>query len=163
MAARIGFLLFICVLPAMVAAIRPQTNPFLVQGRVYCDTCRAGFETPATTYISGAEVIVECRDRVNTDKVVYTKKGKTDSTGTYRIAVKEDHADQICNAKLVSSPQIGCDKAAPGREEARVILTRNNGIASDDRYANALGYMKDEAESGCAEVLQQYQMFDEEN
>ena len=26
---------------------------FVVQGRVFCDTCRAGFETPATTYIEG--------------------------------------------------------------------------------------------------------------
>lgn len=105
---------------------------------------------------------MECKDRV-TEKVVYTKKGMTDSTGTYKIFVNEDHADQICNAKLVSSPQNDCNQAAPGRDEARVILTRNNGIASDDRYANSLGYMKNEAESGCAEILRQYQMFDEEN
>lgn len=53
MAARVGLLLVLCVLPALVAAIRPQKNPFSVEGRVYCDTCRAGFETSATTYIPG--------------------------------------------------------------------------------------------------------------
>ena len=26
---------------------------FVVTGRVYCDPCRAGFETPASTYIAG--------------------------------------------------------------------------------------------------------------
>lgn len=33
-----------------VAAERPS---FIVQGRVYCDTCRAGFETSVTTYLAG--------------------------------------------------------------------------------------------------------------
>lgn len=146
----------------MVAAIRLHKNPFCVQGRVYCDACRAGFETSATTYIPGAEVIVECKDR-NTAEVMFSKKGVTDSTGTYKVFVNEDHEDHICNAKLVSSPQTNCQEAAPGRDEARVILTRNNGIASDDRFANSLGYMKTEADSGCAEILRQYQVFDEEN
>lgn len=47
------FLVVLCVVPAMVAAIRPNKNPFCVKGRVYCDPCRAGFETPATAYIAG--------------------------------------------------------------------------------------------------------------
>lgn len=107
--------------------------------------------------------MVECRDRLNPDNVVYTKKARTDSTGTYNILVNEDHTDQLCNTKLISSPQTDCNEAAPGRDEARVILTRNNGIASDKRFANSLGYMKNEAESGCTEILKQYQEFDEEN
>ncbi|XP_054798481.1 pollen-specific protein C13-like [Prosopis cineraria] len=162
MASGPALLFLLCVLPSMVAAIRLHKNPFCVQGRVYCDACRAGFETSVTTYIPGAEVIVECKDR-NTAEVMFSKKGVTDSTGTYKIFVNEDHEDHICNAKLVSSPQTNCQEAAPGRDEARVILTRNNGIASDDRFANSLGYMKTEADSGCAEILRQYQVFDEEN
>lgn len=53
MASRVALVLFMCVLPAMVAAIRPAKSPFCVKGRVFCDPCRAGFETSATTYIAG--------------------------------------------------------------------------------------------------------------
>jgi hypothetical protein len=28
-----------------------------VRGRVWCDTCQAGFETPASTYIAGTAPI----------------------------------------------------------------------------------------------------------
>ena len=31
-----------------------KAGGFVVTGRVYCDPCRAGFETPASTYIAGA-------------------------------------------------------------------------------------------------------------
>ena len=77
--------------------------------------------------------------------------------------VDEDHADQICSAKLVSSPHPQCKEVTPGRDEAVVILTRYNGIASDDRFANAMGFMSQEVASGCAEVLRQYEEFDNEN
>jgi len=53
MASRIAFLLFLCVLPAMVMAIRPAKNPFCLKGRVVCDSCRAGYETSAITHIAG--------------------------------------------------------------------------------------------------------------
>ncbi|OIV97903.1 hypothetical protein TanjilG_12660 [Lupinus angustifolius] len=161
MASKIALVLFICVLPAMVTAIRHEKNPFSVKGRVFCDPCRATFETSATTYIAGAEVILQCTDRV-TNEVVYTKKGFTDSTGTYMIDVNEDHKDQVCDAKLVNSNHPTCNEATPGRDQARVILTGYNGIASTERFANAMGYMTQEVASGCADVLRQYQEFDEE-
>ncbi|OIV96708.1 hypothetical protein TanjilG_09250 [Lupinus angustifolius] len=159
---RVALVLFMCVLPAMIAAIRPEKNPFSVKGRVFCDPCRATFETSATTYIAGAEVILQCTDRA-TNEVVYTKKGITDSTGTYIITVNEDHKDQVCNAKLVNSNHPTCNEAAPGRDAARVILTGYNGIASNNRFANAMGYMTREVASGCADVLKQYQEFDKED
>ncbi|KAJ4701295.1 Pollen-specific protein [Melia azedarach] len=108
--ARTLLLIALCILPALVSASRPTRNPFVVQGRVYCDTCRAGFETPATTYIAGAKVKVECKDR-KTAELLYSKEGKTDSTGTYKIFVTEDHEDQFCDAILVSSPQTDCKTA----------------------------------------------------
>ncbi|XP_038718602.1 protein DOWNSTREAM OF FLC-like [Tripterygium wilfordii] len=157
--ARALLLFALFVLPALVTAARPTRNPFAVEGCVYCDTCRAGFETPKTTYIAGATVRVECKDRKSLD-LVYSKQGKTDSTGTYKIFVTEDHADQICDAMVVHSPQHDCKTPAAGRDRARVVLTRNNGIASDNRFANAMGFVKDEAVSGCTELLQQYQEFD---
>ena len=44
------------ILPAIALAARDVAGikrGFVVQGRVFCDTCRAGFETPASTYIRG--------------------------------------------------------------------------------------------------------------
>lgn len=49
---RVLLLFALCVLPGLVSA-RTLGNPFHIQGRVYCDTCRCGFETTATTYIPG--------------------------------------------------------------------------------------------------------------
>uniref|UniRef100_A0A5B7B648 Putative pollen-specific protein n=1 Tax=Davidia involucrata TaxID=16924 RepID=A0A5B7B648_DAVIN len=158
--ARMILMLALCVLPALVSATRPVSSPFIVQGRVYCDTCRAGFETSETPYIPGAKVRLECKDR-NSQKLLYSVEGTTDSTGTYKIMVKEDHDDQLCDAVLVSSPLSDCASADPGRDRARVILTRNNGIVSDNRFANSMGFMKDQVMSGCTQLLQQYQEFDD--
>ncbi|CAL0319360.1 unnamed protein product [Lupinus luteus] len=159
---RLALVLFMCALPAMIAAIRPEKNPFSVTGRVFCDPCRATFETSATTYIAGAEVELQCTDRA-TNEVVYTQKGITDSTGTYAITVNEDHKDQVCNAKLVKSNHPTCNEATPGRDASRVILTGYNGIATNKRFANAMGYMTKEVASGCADVLKLYQQLDEDN
>jgi hypothetical protein len=46
------------ILPVMVAILfyvvaGTAAPDYLVQGRVYCDTCRAGFETNATEYMKG--------------------------------------------------------------------------------------------------------------
>ena len=158
--AKLMLLVALFVLPAIVTAIRPAANPMIVRGRVFCDPCRAGFETPATTYIRGAKVKLECKDK-DTMELLYNTEGKTDATGTYTIMVKEDHKDQICDAVLVSSPQTDCASAAPGRERARVILTRYNGIASDQRFANSMGFMKEQVLSGCSQLLKQYQEYDD--
>nr|XP_043636960.1 pollen-specific protein C13-like [Erigeron canadensis] len=144
--------LCLVVLPALISAGRPMSHPFVLQGRVYCDTCRAGFETSATTYIPGAMVRVECKDKQQ--KVLYTKDGTTDSTGTYYININEDHGDETCDVVLVSSPMGGCKTADPGRDRARVVLTSYNGIVSDNRFANAMGFMKDDIMSGCTTLLQ---------
>jgi hypothetical protein len=108
----------------------------------------------------GAKVKVECKDR-KTMKLVYSKEGTTDSTGKYNIYVDEDHQDQLCDAMLVSSPIHDCNKPSSGRDRARVILTNNNGIASNKRFANSIGFMKEEPMSGCTELLMQYQEMDD--
>ncbi|OAY23327.1 protein DOWNSTREAM OF FLC [Manihot esculenta] len=158
--ARTLLLLALVVLPALVSAARPARNPFELEGRVYCDTCRAGYETAKTTYIAGAKVRVECKDRKTMD-LVYSKEGTTDSTGTYKIYIDEDHQDQLCDAMLIRSPIKDCNSPSSGRDRARVILTGYNGIASNKRFANAMGFMKDEAISGCTELLRQYQEYEE--
>ncbi|PRQ21501.1 protein DOWNSTREAM OF FLC [Rosa rugosa] len=157
--AKLVMLFALCVLPALAVATRPMRTPFTVEGKVYCDACRFGYESSATTYIAGAKVRVECKDKL-TMALRYSKEGTTDSTGTYRITVAEDHEDQICDSILVSSPQKSCSEATPGRDRARVILTGYNGIASYNRLANAMGFMRTEAVSGCSQILKQMQELD---
>ncbi|MBA0808674.1 hypothetical protein Gohar_024392 [Gossypium harknessii] len=155
-------LLFIAlfVVPCLVSATRMVKNPLVVQGQVYCDHCRAGFETPKTRNMAGAKVKVVCSNR-KTGDVVYEKEGHTDSTGQYKIAVSEDHLDEICDAVLVKSSQPECAEMSPGRERARVVLTNFNGISSNTRFANAMGFMANTAEAGCAEVMKVYQEEDD--
>ncbi|KAL6984195.1 hypothetical protein U1Q18_017572 [Sarracenia purpurea var. burkii] len=114
------------------------------------------------TYQTGAKVRVECKDR-ETQTLLYSIDTTTDSTGTYKLAVKEDHEDQLCDAVLVSSPQSDCASADPGRDRARVILTRNNGIVSNNRFANAMGFMRDQPLSGCQQLLLQYELQESED
>ncbi|KAB2083598.1 hypothetical protein ERO13_A05G267800v2 [Gossypium hirsutum] len=155
-------LLFIAlfVVPCLVSATRMVKNPLVVQGQVYCDHCRAGFETPKTRNMAGAKVKVVCSNR-KTGDVVYEKEGHTDSTGQYKIAVSEDHLDEICDAVLVKSSQPECAEMSSGRERARVVLTNFNGISSNTRFANAMGFMANKAEAGCAEVMKVYQEEDD--
>ncbi|KAM1014027.1 hypothetical protein ACFX2C_044082 [Malus domestica] len=95
--AKLVLLFTLCVLPALAAAMRPMKTPFTVEGKVYCDTCRARYETKAITYIAGAKVKLECIDK-NNMALVYTKEWTTDSAGCYKIHVANDHLDQFCDA-----------------------------------------------------------------
>ncbi|KAG8474965.1 hypothetical protein CXB51_031678 [Gossypium anomalum] len=50
MATKLFLLLAICVLPVLVNA---NNKAFQIVGSVYCDACRAGFETSKCSYIHG--------------------------------------------------------------------------------------------------------------
>ncbi|XP_057969915.1 protein DOWNSTREAM OF FLC-like [Malania oleifera] len=154
--ARLLVFIAVVLLPAIVSATRPLATPFTVEGAVYCDTCRFGFETSASTPISGARVRIECKNR-DTMKLVYSVDGVTNAAGKYKIQVNEDHQEQLCDAVLVSSPQLNCAQVDPGRERARVILTGNNGMTSTRRYANAMGFVRDHPVAVCSELLKLYQ------
>ncbi|RRT66464.1 hypothetical protein B296_00011376, partial [Ensete ventricosum] len=171
-----AILALVFMLPAIALAARDVAGikrGFVVQGRVFCDTCRAGFETPASTYIRGegfaaprsrlsicAKVRVECRSRITGAKTC-SFDGTTDHTGTYNILVADGHDDhEICESVLVSSPEHGCKTVLHGRERARVFLGRNNGIASDTRFANSLGFIKDAPLSVCTQLLKTYEQYE---
>ncbi|XP_071701741.1 protein DOWNSTREAM OF FLC-like [Rutidosis leptorrhynchoides] len=141
----------LCLLPALSLA----DNPFRLQGRVYCDTCRAGFETSVTKYLAGAKVQVECMDR-STLQRRYTLSATTDSTGTYEMEVPTDHGDQKCECALVSSPDPTCAEPNIGRHRATVILTRENGMNKDTRFANAMGFLAKTPLPGCTELIKSY-------
>ncbi|KAB1998679.1 hypothetical protein ES319_D12G106300v1 [Gossypium barbadense] len=149
MATKLFLLLAICVLPVLVNA---NNKAFQIVGRVYCDACRAGFETSKCSYIHGARVEIKCFDRP-TLKLKYSIGAETDETGTYNIVVEDDHEDQICHATLVSSPIPSCRIVDPRRNKATAILTRSNGAISNLHYTNAMGFLQDTVADGCQELL----------
>ncbi|KAG0485159.1 hypothetical protein HPP92_009238 [Vanilla planifolia] len=155
-AASVAVVLVAVFLPETILGAR--TAPpvrFTVHGRVFCDTCRAGFETPATTYIEGAKIRVECRGTNGVKLCSYD--GMTDSSGTYNVLVADEHEHEICEVSLVSSPDQSCNAVVPGREKARVFLSHNNGISSDTRFANNLGFQKDTPLALCSDLMKMYQ------
>ncbi|KAL2893897.1 Pollen-specific protein C13 [Bienertia sinuspersici] len=163
MAKIAGILITLCVLQAisMAAAGRPEKNPYCVRGRVYCDPCRAGFETSASTYLHGAKVKLECRQR-QTQKVLYSAEATTDESGLYKIYVANDQKDNVCDTVLVSSPHSSCKLADPGRDRSRVVLTSFNGMVSNDRDANNMGFTMEHPMSYCGQLMKQYQLTDDE-
>ncbi|POO02824.1 Allergen Ole e 1, conserved site [Trema orientale] len=160
--ARLFVLFALCALPALVSAHLPTGRPFRLQGRVYCDTCRAGFETTATTYIAGAKVRVECLDR-ETLRLKYSLETQTDENGMYEIMVEDDHEDQMCECALVSSPIADCKVADPGRSRASALLTAYmNGVVNRKHIVNNMGFLKDQPLAGCQELLKKYLPTDED-
>lgn len=55
--AKVLLLIALCVLPALVSASRVLNNPLVVQGQVFCDRCRAGFETEKARNMGGKPFI----------------------------------------------------------------------------------------------------------
>ncbi|XP_051117922.1 pollen allergen Sal k 5.0101-like [Andrographis paniculata] len=161
--AKIVFVLFaLCVAPSIVTAKSKEDSPLLLKGRVYCDTCRCGYETSASTPLPRAVVGVECRSRKSSE-VTFRKEVVTDSTGHYQIFVHGDRGDDMCDALLVKSSDPECSTPNAGRDRARVILTRNNGMNSNTRFANAMGFLKNTALDSCQQILQQYQETESED
>ncbi|KAL4379836.1 hypothetical protein GQ457_02G009430 [Hibiscus cannabinus] len=149
MATKLFLLFAVCVLPVIVNANR---QPFRIVGKVYCDACRAGFETTKCSYIHGARVKIECKER-KTMRLKYSVGAVTDETGTYNIPVEDDHQDQICYVRLVSSPIKSCAVPDTRRNTATVILTRSNGAVSNIHPANTMGFLQDKPTAGCQELL----------
>jgi hypothetical protein len=101
-------------------------------------------------------VRVDCKSKT-TGANTCSFEGHTDRTGTYNILVADEHEHELCESILVSSPDKGCSNVVVGRERAPVFLTSNNGVASNIRLANALGFEKDVALPRCAQILKMYQ------
>ncbi|RRT66281.1 hypothetical protein B296_00030166 [Ensete ventricosum] len=146
----------LCLALAGVALAAPK---FVIQGRVYCDTCPCVLLgctlTSPDLHDEGATVKLECR-HYETDSIEHTAVGVTDGTGTYNIEVEDNHEEEICEVSLVKSPVPACSEVSGSRNRARVLVTGRNGLASDVRYANSLGFLKDEPLKECGLLLQQY-------
>ncbi|KAL3613410.1 hypothetical protein CASFOL_042673 [Castilleja foliolosa] len=156
MAELLVVLFALCVVPSIVTA-HFLPNPLLLQGSVYCDTCLCGFETVASRPLAGAVVRVECTKRDDTTELTYAKEVVTNSKGEYKMLVHQDRGNDVCDAMLVNSVDPECKTPNAGRDRARVILTTNNGMASNVRFANPLGFLKNTPLASCQEILQKYQ------
>lgn len=155
MAKLLLLLLAACFVPAIVTA-RFMTKPtFHVEGCVYCDTCRCGYETDASEYMEGATVKIVCHNKYS-GKETYSKEGLTDKNGRYTIDVDNDFGEDVCEAVLVKSSNPECATPNKGRDRATVILTSNNGMTSSTRYANNMGFLKNTMLSNCAQILEKY-------
>ncbi|KFK42186.1 hypothetical protein AALP_AA2G222600 [Arabis alpina] len=159
-------MVLLCILPAIaMAARRPRSigkNTLVVQGRTYCETCKFGFETPESSYfISGATVKLVCKNRKTMEKV-YTAETVSGKEGKYQFVVHEDHKDEMCDVMLVKSSDASCSKITEGREMSRVILNHYNGIASQIRHANNMGFEKDVSDVFCSELIKKYQVDEDE-
>ncbi|KAG2623813.1 hypothetical protein PVAP13_3KG081516 [Panicum virgatum] len=71
---------------AAVAVAGAGKPGFVVTGRVYCDNCRAGFETNVSHNIQGATVSMECR-HFETQKLHDKAEATTDAGGWYRMDI----------------------------------------------------------------------------
>uniref|UniRef100_A0A803ME28 Uncharacterized protein n=1 Tax=Chenopodium quinoa TaxID=63459 RepID=A0A803ME28_CHEQI len=147
MAKIVSVIALLCVLPAIAFAARPEKSPFCVRGRVYCDP-----------YV---KVKLECRHR-HTQEVLYKAEATTDASGSYKIFVANDQKDNVCDTMLVSSPHANCKLADPGRDRSRVSLTSNSGEVSNERFANNLGFTVEEPMSFCSQLMQQYELTEDE-
>ncbi|XP_011621414.1 olee1-like protein [Amborella trichopoda] len=160
--AKCGAILVFCFVSCLLGVSHADSSYFFVEGKVYCDNCRAGFETRVTEYVPEARVRVECKDREG-GHLIYSIEGVTDRTGTYQIPVEGDHENEICEVMAINSTDPNCNEIFHGRNRARILLTTNNGIISDKRFANPLAFLKKDPLPVCAEVLKEYKLDDDDD
>ncbi|KAM3251353.1 major pollen allergen Lig v 1 [Capsicum annuum] len=86
-----------------------KKDPLLVvQGRVYCDPCRAAFLSNLSEPLPGAGVQLQCH-QFKTKKQVLSIPALTNSIGSYRILLEGNHSDESCAVFLKSSPRKDCN------------------------------------------------------
>ncbi|CAN6358105.1 unnamed protein product [Urochloa humidicola] len=139
----------------------PSKQAFVVTGRVYCDNCRAGFETNVSHNIAGATVQMECR-HFETQQLHDKAEATTDAGGWYKMDIGDDHQEEICEVVLLKSPEADCAEVERFRDRARVPLTRNNGIdLKSVIYANPIAFFRKEPLPNCGEILRAYALYND--
>ncbi|XP_047058376.1 major pollen allergen Lol p 11 [Lolium rigidum] len=149
------------LLVALAGVASADKGPgFVVTGRVYCDPCRAGFETNVSHNVEGATVAVDCRP-FNGGESKLKAEATTDKNGWYKIEIDQDHQEEICEVVLAKSPDKSCSEIEEFRDRARVPLTSNNGIKQQGiRYANPIAFFRKEPLKDCGGILQAYDLRD---
>ncbi|CAD6334278.1 unnamed protein product [Miscanthus lutarioriparius] len=154
-------LLLVATAVAAVVAVAAAGGGFVVTGRIYCDNCRAGFETNISHAIQGATVEMECR-HFESQQVHDKAQATTDAGGWYKMEIGGDHQDEICDVRLLKSPEADCAEIELSRDRCRVPLTGNDGIKqSGVRYANPIAFFRKEPLPNCGELLRAYDLYNE--
>ncbi|KAF8667009.1 hypothetical protein HU200_053180 [Digitaria exilis] len=159
-------LLAAAAVAAVALAAPPAAAPggkkgFIVTGRVYCDNCRAGFETNVSHNIAGATVQMECR-HFETQQLHDKAEATTDAGGWYRMDIGQDHQEEICEVMLLKSPEPDCAEIERFRDRSRVPLTRNNGMEQNSvRYANPIAFFRKDPLPSCGEILRAYDLYND--
>ncbi|KAJ9188053.1 hypothetical protein P3X46_003448 [Hevea brasiliensis] len=128
---------------------------FNVEGQVYCDTCRVQFITKATYYIKGAKVRLECKNK-ETNAIAFSAEAETDHSGKYQIEVQGEHED--CRVIPISSPDSECNEISKDpflKKSDKIALTHQNGISSNTRTANPIGFLKKVILPQCSKIVRQ--------
>ncbi|WVY93538.1 hypothetical protein V8G54_032626 [Vigna mungo] len=152
----------LCLLSFLSSACAKER--FFVEGTVYCDTCRLQFLTRMSEFMEGATVRMMCSQVDNANNVTFNKETTTNALGAYKMEVDGDHEEDTCEVTLVKSPRSDCneiDKEAHLLQAARVSITKNNGIVSNTRQANPLGFLKKDRLPGCAELIKELEINDD--
>ncbi|XP_006664913.2 major pollen allergen Lol p 11-like [Oryza brachyantha] len=163
-APSLRLLLQLAVASALAAGALADGPPgFTVTGRVYCDNCRAGFETNVSHSIKGATVQMECR-HFETQEVKHRAEAAANEWGWYKMEVGGEHEAEICEVALVRSPEAECAEIERFRDRSRVPLTRNNGIKQDGfRYANPIAFFRKDPLPACGDILRSYDLYDDDS
>ncbi|XP_059645813.1 olee1-like protein [Cornus florida] len=134
------------------AAGKKKDGKFTVEGKVYCDPCRVQFVTKISQFLEGAHVVLLCKDE-ETGNVTYSVNGQSGKDGSYSLKVEGDHGDEICEVKVATSPQP--DTCGEAMDETAPVTLTDNGMSTDIRYANYIGFMKKDPDAECPKVLEE--------
>ncbi|KAI9198052.1 hypothetical protein LWI28_009180 [Acer negundo] len=150
---------FLSLLGSAYTVVAEDDSKFYVVGTVYCDTCRTQFITRVSELMAKAKVKLECREQED-GKVTYTVEGETDKLGVYHLLVEGDHEEEVCEVVLVESSDPDCCEL--DKKSHQISLTKENGISSENRIANPLGFMRKEPLAECPEVLKELGITDQD-
>ncbi|KAK4745846.1 hypothetical protein SAY87_012158 [Trapa incisa] len=144
----------VALIPALcLVSVAHCVERLVVEGPVFCDTCRVDFATPVSYDLKDAKVKVECRNRT-TGVVTISVEGKTGKDGWYRIPVEGDHEEELCEVSLLESPVAECSEQLKGSVHvARISLTNRNGLVQSSRFASSLSYAPKTPVADCVKVL----------
>ncbi|CAL1392327.1 unnamed protein product [Linum trigynum] len=110
----------------------------VVVGTVYCDTCFNNRFSKPTHFISGASVVVECKDGR------FRREVKTNQLGEFSVELpftvnREVKKIKRCSVKLLTSSDPYCAVASTATSSSLHLRSRNNKLGSDSRIYSA-GY-----------------------
>lgn len=95
---------------------------------------------------------LECTN-IETKAVTYSVEGVTGERGHYSLQVQGDHANEICEVRVVKSPREDCSEPMSDFEKSRIVCTDNDGMHAAVRFANPIGFMTKTADAQCTPVL----------